>query len=86
MVTSRRLRDAHVATCADYHAINACVIRRVTMTAVTAATQALLRWLRVHIVVVGWMFGGVGCHATSKGAELSCELDYAISFWSWILS
>ena len=24
--------------------------------------------------------------ATSKGAELSCELDYAISFWSWILS
>ena len=24
--------------------------------------------------------------ATSKGADLSCELDYAISFWSWILS
>ena len=33
-----------------------------------------------------WMFGGVGCHATSKGAELSCDLDYAISFWPWILS
>ena len=47
------------------------------------------------------MFGGVGCHATSKGteyatskgaeyatskgAELSCELDYDISFWLWIL-
>ena len=29
----------------------------------------------VHVVVVGWMFGGVGCHATSKYAELSCELD-----------
>ena len=37
-------------------------------------------------MVVGWMFSGVGCHATSKGAELSCELDYAISFWLWILS
>ena len=37
-------------------------------------------------MVVGWMFGGVGCHATSKGAKLSCELDYPISFWSWILS
>ena len=24
--------------------------------------------------------------ATSKGEELSCELDYAILFWSWILS
>ena len=24
--------------------------------------------------------------ATSKGEELSCELDYAISFWLWILS
>ena len=23
-------------------------------------------------------------YATSKGAELSCELDYAISFWLWI--
>ena len=23
--------------------------------------------------------------ATSKGAELSCELDYTFSFWSWIL-
>ena len=24
--------------------------------------------------------------ATNKGAELSCEIDYTISFWSWILS
>ena len=24
--------------------------------------------------------------ATSKSAELSCEIDYAISLWSWILS
>ena len=37
-------------------------------------------------MVLGWMFGGIGCRATSKGAYLSCELDYAISFWSWILS
>ena len=36
-------------------------------------------------MVSGWMFGGVGCHATSKGAELSCELDYTILFWSCIL-
>ena len=44
--------------------------------------QADLTCLEVQVVVVGWMFGGVGCHATSKGAELSCELDYTISFWS----
>ena len=37
-------------------------------------------------MVVGWMFGGVECHATSKGAELSCEIYYAISFFSWILT
>ena len=37
-------------------------------------------------MVVGWMFDGVGFHATSKGAELSFELDYSITFWSWILS
>ena len=43
--------------------------------------RAGLMWLGVHDVVVGWMFSGVGCHATSKGAELSCELDYTISFW-----
>ena len=24
--------------------------------------------------------------ARSKGVEISCEIDYAISFWSWILS
>ena len=40
----------------------------------------------VHVVFVRWVFGGVGCHETSKGAELSCELDYVISFLSWILS
>ena len=37
-------------------------------------------------MVVGWMFSGVGCHATSRGAELSYDLDYSILFWSWILS
>ena len=45
-----------------------------------------LTWSGVHILVVVWMFGGVGCHATSKGVELSSDLDYVISFWSWILS
>ena len=40
--------------------------------------RAGLTWLGVHVVVVGWMFGGIGFHATIKGAELSCELDYAI--------
>ena len=44
-------------------------------------TRAGLTWSGVHVVVVGWMFGGVGCHATSKGADLSCELYYTISFW-----
>ena len=43
----------------------------------SASDQAVLTWLVVHVVVVGWMFGGVVCHATRKGAELSCELDYA---------
>ena len=40
--------------------------------------RAGLKWLGAHVVVVGWMFGGVGCHVTGKGAELSCELDYTI--------
>ena len=44
--------------------------------------RAGLAWPGVHVVVVGWMFGGVGCHATSKSAELSCDLDDIISFWS----
>ena len=38
-------------------------------------------WSGVHVAVVGWMFVGVGGHATSKGAELSSEIDYTISFW-----
>ena len=38
-----------------------------------------LTWSGVHVLVVGWMFGSVGFHATSKGMELSCELDYTIS-------
>ena len=37
-------------------------------------------------MVVGWMFGYAGCHENSKVMELSYELDYAILFWSWILS
>ena len=45
-------------------------------------TRAVLTWSRVNVVVVGWMFGGVGCNAASKGVGLSCELDYTISFWS----
>ena len=38
-------------------------------------TRSGLTWLGVHVVFVGCMFDRVGCHATSKGAELSCELD-----------
>ena len=45
-----------------------------------------LTWLVVNVLVVGWMFDSVGYHVTSKGAELSCQLDYTIPFWSWILS
>ena len=47
-----------------------------------STARADLTWLGVHDVVVGWMSGGVGCHAKSKGVELSFELGYTISFWS----
>ena len=30
-------------------------------------------------MVVGWIFGGVGYHATSKGAELSYKIGYLIT-------
>ena len=86
MVTAPHLMDDPVAACAGYHAIGNCVIRRGAVMAVTAADRAGLTWSGVHAVVVGHMFGGVGCHAASKGEELSCDIDYAISFWSWILS
>ena len=78
MVTERLLRSAPVAACAGYHATSSRVIHRVTMTSITTAARAGLTWLGVHDVVVGWMFGGVGFHASIKGAELSCELDYFI--------
>ena len=55
------------------------------MRAVTADAQAGLTWSRVLVMVVGWMFGGVGCHVMSKGVELSYDLDYVILFWLWIL-
>ena len=80
------LRDAPVAACSVYNTISAHVIRGDAVTAVTSAALAGLTYLGPLAVVVGWMFGSIGCHAKSKGAELSCELDYIISFWSWILS
>ena len=40
--------------------------------------QAGLTWSGVHVEVLGWMFGGVVCHATSKVAELSCDIYYTI--------
>ena len=86
MVTACRLRAATNATRVGYHAIGTSSIRRVALMDVTAVSQVGLTRSGVHVVVVGWMFGGVGCHATSKGAQLSCELHYAISLWSWILS
>ena len=35
----------------------------------------------VIVVVVGLMFYVVRCHAKSKGAKLSYDLDYVVSFW-----
>ena len=29
-------------------------------------------------MVMGWMFGGVGYHATTKGAELNYKIGYCI--------
>ena len=86
MVTAHHLWDAPTADHTGYHAIGARVIRRVDMTAVTAASQAGFTWSVVHAVVVGLVLGSVGCHTTSKGVELSCEIDYVISFWPWILT
>ena len=57
--------DSHVG----YNAIGAQDICRVAVTAVTDAVRAELTWSGVLVMVVRWMFGGVGCHATSKGAE-----------------
>ena len=82
MVTERRLRAAPVSACAGYHAIGARVILRFTVMAVTAAARSGLTWSLVHAVVVGWLFIGVGFHATNKGVKLSCEIYCAISLWS----
>ena len=30
-------------------------------------------------MVVGWIFGGDGCHATSKAVELSYKIGYLIT-------
>ena len=30
-------------------------------------------------MVAGWMFGGTGCHAKSKGVESSYKLGYLIT-------
>ena len=85
MATALHLRAAPVAARAGYHAIGDFVIRRISVTAVTASARAVLTWLVVHAAVVGWMLGGFGCHATSKGVGLSCQLYYSISFLLWIL-
>ena len=47
---------------------------------------AIVGLARALVVVVGWMFCGVGFHARSKGVQSSYELDYATLFWLWILS
>ena len=74
MVTARHLRADPVAARAGYHAISTCAIHRVAMAAITSASRAGLAWSGVHVVVVGWIFGGVRCSAIVKFAELSCEL------------
>ena len=62
------LRADPVASRMGYHTIDACVICGFAMTAITDAARAGLTCLGVLAVVVGWMFDGSGCHATSKGA------------------
>ena len=46
------------------------------MTTTSAAAQSGYTWPGVRAVVVGWMFGGAGCHVTSKGTELSYNLSF----------
>ena len=75
MVIAGCLMAASIATRARYHDIGACVICRVSLTTVAAAARSGLTWLVLQVVVVGWMFGVVGCHATVKGSKLSCEID-----------
>ena len=48
------------------------------MIAATSAAQAGYMWSGVIVVVVGWIFVGVGCHAMSKVEEFSYKLDYLI--------
>ena len=81
-----RLRASPVASRVGYHVIGARIIRRVAVTAATNAARAGLTWSGVQVMVVGWMVGGVGYDATSKGAELFYDLDCDILFWLWILS
>ena len=69
---------ANVTTRAGYHVTSACIIRRVAVTDVTDVSRAGYTCSGVHAVVVGWMFGGVGCHATSKGGEFSYKIGYLI--------
>ena len=64
------LRGVPVASRAGYHVVGACVICRFSLTAVTASALSVLICSGVLIVVVVWIFGGVGCLATSKGAGL----------------
>ena len=72
------MKAAVVASRVGYNAIGACVICGFPVTSATAASKSGYTWLGVLVVVAGWMFGGVGCHATSKGAELSYKLGYLI--------
>ena len=81
-----RLRASRVADRAGYHSIGDHVVYGAAVMAITAAAQSGLTWSGALAVVVGWISGGVRCDATSKGVELSCDLDYTISFWSWALS
>ena len=72
------LKGADVSSCTCYHAMYACVIRRVAVVSAISAARAGLTWSVVLVMVARWIIGGVEFHATSKGVELSCELDYVI--------
>ena len=73
------MTHALVAACTGYNSIGARIIRGIAVTTATAVALVGYTWSGVLAVVVGWMFGGVGCHATSKGAKLSYNIGYLIT-------
>ena len=57
-----------------YRVIGASIIRGVAVTAAISDNRTRYTWSGVLVGVMGWMFGGVGCHEMSKCVELSYKL------------